>query len=153
MKVAWTVVVVMVALVTLTEGFPPRRILFGRCSPDEPVPRAVFMTCANRHGVCELRMGQSHNLRAIFRSQINSTDVNSYVRWNSFVELPLPEQRPDACDGEIQCPVIAGQLTDFTYSLHIKNFWLRNEYPVIWSLTDNETDEPIICFKFKINIV
>lgn len=29
----------------------------------------------------------------------------------------------------------------------------QDEYPVIWSLTDKATDEPIVCFKFKINIV
>ncbi|XP_050732737.1 uncharacterized protein LOC127006640 [Eriocheir sinensis] len=148
-----TVAVVLATLAALTEGFQPRRIMFARCSSEDPVPRGVFMSCANRRGVCEVRIGQTHILRAIFIPQINSTDVDSYVRWNSWVELPLPDQRRDACDGEINCPVVAGVATQFTYSLDIQDFWLRDEYPVIWSLTDRETDTPIVCFKFKINIV
>lgn len=153
MKTAWVVVVVAAALVTLTEGFQPRRIQFGRCSIEEPVPRAVFMTCANRRGVCEVRLGQTHNLRAIFVSSINSTEVDSYVRWNAWMELPLPDQKRDSCNGEISCPVVAEQMTQFTYSLSIQDFWLRDEYPVIWSLSDKHTDTPIVCFKFRISIV
>ncbi|KAK8396957.1 hypothetical protein O3P69_005149 [Scylla paramamosain] len=146
-------VVVVVALINLSEGFQPRRIMFARCSSEEQVPRALFMTCANRHGVCEVRLGQSHNLRAIFIPQLNSSDVDSYVRWNGWMEIPLPDQQRDACDGELACPLVAGQMTQFTYSLQIQNFWPRKEYPVIWSLTDRKTDEPLLCFKFKINII
>lgn len=133
--------------------FRPRRIMFGRCSADEKMPRAVFMSCANRRGVCEVRIGSSHNLRAIFIPDINSTDVDSHVRWNSWFEVPLPGQQRDACDGEIACPVIANEVTRFTYNLDIQDFWPRNEYPVIWTLTDRKTDETLLCFKFKINIV
>lgn len=32
-------------------------------------------------------------------------------------------------------------------------FPFQGEFPVIWTLSDKETDEPILCFKFKINIV
>lgn len=69
------------------------------------------------------------------------------------MEIPLPDQQRDACDGELACPLVAGQMTQFTYSLQIQNFWPRKEYPVIWSLTDRKTDEPLLCFKFKINII
>lgn len=136
-----------------SECFRPRRIMFGRCSAEEKMPRAVFMTCANRRGVCEVRIGSSHNLRAIFIPDFNSTDVDSHVRWNSWFEVPLPGQDRNACDGAIGCPVKAGEVTRFTYSLDIQDFWPRNEYPVIWSLTDRETDETLVCFKFKINII
>lgn len=154
MKAAWVVVVLAAAaLVSLTEGFQPRRILFGRCSNEEQVPRAVLMTCANRQGVCEVRLGQTYNLRAIFISPINTTEVDSYVRWNWIFEVPLPGQERDSCNGEISCPVVAGHLTQFTYSLEIQNYWLRGEYPVIWSLTDKQTSNSIVCFKFKISII
>lgn len=133
--------------------FQPRRIMFARCSSEEKMPRAVFMSCANRRGVCEVRIGSTHNLRAIFIPDYNSTDVDSHVRWNSWFEVPLPGQDRDACDGEINCPVVAGEVTRFTYVLDIQEFWPRNEYPVIWTLTDRATDEILVCFKFKINIV
>lgn len=147
-------VALMAALVVIpSHAFQPRRILYARCSAEEKMPRAVFMTCANRRGVCEVRVGNTHNLRAVFIPDINSTTVDSYVRWNSWFEVPLPGQERDACDGEMECPVIAGHVTRFTYSLSIQDFWPRNEYPVIWTLTDKETDTPLVCFKFKINIV
>ncbi|KAK7080719.1 hypothetical protein SK128_010387 [Halocaridina rubra] len=117
------------------------------------MPRAVFMTCANRRGVCEVRIGNTHNLRAIFIPDYNATDVDSYVRWNSWFEVPLPGQNRIACGANIACPVQAGVPTRFTYTLDIQDFWPRNEYPVIWSLTDTKTDEVLVCFKFKINIV
>ncbi|XP_069979866.1 uncharacterized protein [Penaeus vannamei] len=147
----------LVALLAVVVGpstcFQPRRIMFARCSSEEKMPRAVFMSCANRRGVCEVRIGSTHNLRAIFIPDYNSTDVDSHVRWNSWFEVPLPGQDRDACDGEINCPVVAGEVTRFTYVLDIQEFWPRNEYPVIWTLTDRATDEILVCFKFKINIV
>ncbi|XP_037787742.1 uncharacterized protein LOC119583339 [Penaeus monodon] len=147
----------LVALLAIAVGpstcFQPRRIMFARCSAEEKMPRAVFMSCANRRGVCEVRIGSTHNLRAIFIPDYNSTNVDSHVRWNSWFEVPLPGQDRDACDGEIDCPVIAGEVTRFTYVLDIQEFWPRNEYPVIWTLTDRATDETLVCFKFKINIV
>ncbi|MPC29454.1 hypothetical protein E2C01_022686 [Portunus trituberculatus] len=60
--------------------------------------------------------------------EYNSSNVDSYVRWNSWMEVPLPEQQRDACDGEIACPVEEGQMTQFTYSLHIQNYWPRQDY-------------------------
>ncbi|XP_018024550.1 uncharacterized protein LOC108680263 isoform X2 [Hyalella azteca] len=135
--------------------FSPRRILFAQCDyPEHSVkPKAVFMTCANNRGVCEVRAGGSHTLRAIFVPKINSSDVDSYVRWNSWVEVQLPGQNRDACGEALTCPVVANDITRFTYNLDIQNFWPRDEYPVIWSLTDRATDQEIVCFKFRINIV
>lgn len=134
-------------------AFQPRRIMFARCTAEEKMPRAVFMTCANRRGVCEVRVGNTHNLQAVFLSDTNATDVDSYVRWNSWFEVPLPGQERNACDGSLRCPVIKGHVTRFTYSLDIQDFWPRDEYPVIWTLSDRNTDESLVCFKFKINIV
>lgn len=151
-QVALLAVTVAVVVLSAT-AFQPRRIMYGRCSSDQKMPRAVFMTCANRRGVCEVRMGSRHNLRAIFIPDYNSTDVESYVRWNSWIEIKLPGQNQDACGVNINCPVVAGVPTRFTYTLDIQDFWLRNEYPVIWTLTDRETDETLVCFKFKITIV
>jgi len=151
----WLTVAALVLAVAVGPAlcFQPRRIMFGRCSSEEKMPRAVFMSCANRRGVCEVRIGSSHNLRAIFIPEYNSTDVDSHVRWNSWFEVPLPGQDRDACSGEIVCPVVAGEVTRFTYNLDIQDFWPRNEYPVIWTLMDRETEETLVCFKFKINIV
>lgn len=148
----WLAVLVVV-MATLSMAFQPRRIMFARCSSEEKMPRAVFMTCANRRGVCEVRVGNTHNLRAIFIPDINATDVDSYVRWNSWFEVPLPGQKRDACNGNIDCPVVAGHVTRFTYILDIQDFWPRDEYPVVWTLSDKDTDNTIMCFKFKINIV
>nr|XP_027215152.1 uncharacterized protein LOC113808024 [Penaeus vannamei] len=103
--------------------------MFARCSSEEKMPRAVFMSCANRRGVCEVRIGSTHNLRAIFIPDYNSTDVDSHVRWNSWFEVPLPGQDRDACDGEINCPVVAGEVTRFTYVLDIQEFWPRRSDP------------------------
>ncbi|KAG7167740.1 uncharacterized protein LOC121867921 [Homarus americanus] len=154
MKVMLVLVVLVVAVAVFpSHAFQPRRIMYARCSSEEKMPRAVFMTCANRRGICEVRIGNIHNLRAIFIPDTNATDVDSHVRWNSWFEVPLPNQQRDACDGEITCPVIAGQITRFTYSLDIQDFWPRNEYPVIWTLKDRVTDMTLVCFKFKINIV
>lgn len=146
-------VALMVVAVGPSTCFQPRRIMFARCSSEEKMPRAVFMSCANRRGVCEVRIGSTHNLRAIFIPDYNSTDVDSHVRWNSWFEVPLPGQDRDACSGEISCPVKAGEVTRFTYVLDIQDFWPRNEYPVIWTLTDRATDQVLVCFKFKINII
>ncbi|KAK4311671.1 hypothetical protein Pmani_016867 [Petrolisthes manimaculis] len=145
----------LVGMILVTEAatFNPRRIMFARCTSEEKIPRAVFMTCANRHGVCEVRVGNTHNLRAIFISDVNSTDVDSHVRWNSWFEVPLPNQRRNACEHDLPCPIIANRISRFTYTLDIQDFWPRDEYPVIWSLTDRATDTTIFCFKFKINIV
>ncbi|XP_064116153.1 uncharacterized protein LOC135221982 isoform X1 [Macrobrachium nipponense] len=151
-QVALTLAVVAVAVVPAI-SFQPRRILYGRCSSEEKMPRAVFMSCANRRGTCEVRIGHRHNLRAIFIPDFNSTDVDSHVRWNSWFEVPLPGQDRDACGTSIECPVTAHVPTRFTYTLDIQDFWPKNDYPVIWSLTDRETDETLVCFKFKIAIV
>ncbi|KAF2364063.1 MD-2-related lipid-recognition domain [Trinorchestia longiramus] len=136
--------------------FTPRRILFAKCDYTEDYtakPMAVFMTCANARGVCEVRAGGTHTLRAVFIPKINSTDVDSYVRWNSWVEVPLPGQIRDACDSSMQCPVEPKSVVRFTYDLGIQSLWPRSEYPVIWSLSDRETERDIVCFKFRINIV
>ncbi|CAL4060617.1 unnamed protein product [Meganyctiphanes norvegica] len=146
-------VAAVVVLVDPSEAFQPRRIKYARCNTEDVMPLALFMTCANNHGVCEVRIGSQHNLRAVFVPEINSTDVDSYVRWNSWFEVPLPGQSRDACDEALSCPIQPGIVTRFTYSLDIQNFWPRDEYPVVWSLTDRATDEVITCFKFKINIV
>lgn len=136
--------------------YPRHSLLFISCVVTTVVCTlllAVFMSCANPRGVCEVRIGSTHTLRAVFIPEINSTDVDSYVRWNSWFEVPLPGQRRDACDETISCPVQAGTTTRFTYELDIQDFWPRDEYPVIWTLTDRTTDEILTCFKFKINIL
>lgn len=57
-------------------------------------------------------------------SEYNSTDVYSYVAWNNGIfNIPLPNQENDACLSSINCPVVANQVTRFTYHLPIDSFW------------------------------
>ena len=86
-------------------------------------------------------------------SDINSTDVESSVSWNNWLEVPLPNQDIDSCEGEIDCPVIANKPTAFTYTLFIESFWPKGEYPCIWRLKDRATDTILACWKFKIAII
>jgi len=151
-------VVVMAAMVSggAAQNFEPQRIMFAKCDDgyDTVKPLVVYMTCAALHnGVCDVRKGGVHSLRAIFRSEHASADVESYVRWNRFISLGLPDQEPDACKENLACPVQPGEVTRFTYHLPIQDFFPAGEYPIMWSLTDRATDTDILCFKFKINIV
>jgi len=150
-------VVVMAVMVSgvVAQNFEPQRIMFAKCDDgyDTVKPLAVYMTCAALHnGVCDVRKGGVHSLRAIFISEHASSDVESYVRWNRFISLGLPDQDPDACNN-LPCPVVPGNITRFTYHLPIQDFFPAGEYPIMWSLTDRATDTDILCFKFKINIV
>lgn len=145
-------VIFVMVLLEPSHGFARRRIKFKRCHREVRMPKALFMTCANKHGVCELRKGETHILRAVFIPNHNATNVDSHVRWNSWLEIPLPNQERDACNNAIKCPVIKNHITRFTYNLHIEDFWPRKVYPVIWTLSDKDTDEELLCFKFQINI-
>jgi len=138
-----------------TEGFKVRRILFAKCedvSDQTAKPLAVFMTCANPRGDCEVRLGNNHTLQAVFKPKMNSTDLSSWVRWNNIFQLSLPGQDNNGCNS-VQCPLVVDRVTRFTYTLYIDPFFPPGEYPIIWSLNDEETNTYATCWKFKINIV
>ncbi|MPC80977.1 hypothetical protein E2C01_075577 [Portunus trituberculatus] len=74
---------------------------------------------------CYLKKGHTYLLQAEFVPQSPSEDVESSVAWRSWVEMPLPGQDSEACDGRLPCPLTAGTPVNFTYPLHIEDFWMR----------------------------
>ncbi|KAL7632635.1 UNVERIFIED_CONTAM: hypothetical protein RMT77_017014 [Armadillidium vulgare] len=138
------------------EAFKRRRISFARCYEDVTMPKALFMDCANVQGTgdCEVRKGSTHILRALFRPKKNARVLDSYVVWeNSWVPVPLPNQIREACNSSLACPLTKNKLSMFSYDLPIDDFWPQGDYPVQWTLTDMDTEEEILCFKFKVLIV
>ncbi|CAL4089753.1 unnamed protein product [Meganyctiphanes norvegica] len=156
--ISFQAVLVMLLLITqeaTSSKYQPRRVEFGRCTKDEPMPRAMFITCANKKGTaCEVRMGGVHKVQVVFVPEYNSTDVDSRIAWNNdWLEVEMPNQNRNPCDGMMECPLEEQHITRFDYSLKIESFWIRGVYPVIWRLTDRMTNKPVVCLKFKMEVV
>ncbi|KAK7041664.1 hypothetical protein SK128_001851 [Halocaridina rubra] len=145
-----TALSLIVSLISATS----EEIPFSSCTADEPTPDTVTMDCEGMsHGTCILKKGQTHTLTADFSPDISSTRVNTYVAWKSWVEMPLPRENENTCHNFIECPLREGTETTFTYPLNIQNFWMRRRYPMVWKLTDMDTDETVLCFVIRIQIV
>ncbi|KAL7647533.1 UNVERIFIED_CONTAM: hypothetical protein RMT77_001133 [Armadillidium vulgare] len=144
--------ILAIFLPNFVQGFPPRRVKFAGCFDNVARPVAVFMSCANKRGDCEVRKDSVHTLRAFFRPKHNATAVESFAAWNSWLQVPLPNQDHDACKNLYQCPLVENRLNSFTYKLKVEAFWPADTYPVIWTLTNAETEEEVLCFRFRIII-
>ncbi|KAG0727135.1 NPC intracellular cholesterol transporter 2 [Chionoecetes opilio] len=123
---------------------------FSSCNAGLPAPTTVSMDCASLlTDTCVLKKGHTYTLQAEFTPQSPSDDVESYVAWSLWVEMPLLDQDDDACESHLPCPLTPGNPVNFTYPLHIENFWMRRKYPLVWKLRDEDTDNTILCFKVK----
>lgn len=142
------VLISWVTLATTSTLIPVRE-----CGKGVPAPTSVTMECDGMsHGTCLLEKGKTHRLIAEFTPGVSSSRLQSYVAWKSWVEMPLPGQNSNACQNYIDCPVNQGTQTNFTYPLEIQNFWMRRRYPMIWKLTNQDTEETVLCFVFRIQI-
>ncbi|KAK8734701.1 hypothetical protein OTU49_005940 [Cherax quadricarinatus] len=118
-----------------------------------PGPSAIKVNCSSfERETCTLTKGQTYSIWANFTPQINVNAVQSSVAWKTWVEMPLPGQDADGCNGYLECPLAQNTPTTFTYPLQIQNFWMRRRYPIVWRLKDANTDIKILCFTFKILI-
>ncbi|XP_042223995.1 NPC intracellular cholesterol transporter 2-like [Homarus americanus] len=116
-------------------------------------PSAVRMQCSSfLRGTCLLNKGQTYSMQAEFTPQTSVEEIESSVAWKAWVEMPLTDQDFDACNSQITCPLTQGSPTTFSYSLHIPNYWMRRRYPIVWRLTDDDTNTRILCFTVRVQI-
>nr|XP_045604332.1 NPC intracellular cholesterol transporter 2-like isoform X2 [Procambarus clarkii] len=126
---------------------------FRSCG-DVPAPSEMRINCSSLdRGSCMLNKGETYIIHANFTPRISSNDVESKVSWHFWVDMPLPNQESDACNGHLKCPLRKDVSTTFTYLLKVQNFWMRRRYPIVWRLMDDDTDAQILCFRFSIHIL
>ncbi|XP_050732440.1 ecdysteroid-regulated 16 kDa protein-like [Eriocheir sinensis] len=143
----------LLALACLTLFLTPAlasTVPFTACDNGEPAPTSVRMNCSSLvSDTCVLNKENTYLLQVDFVPDSPASDVESYVAWRSWVEMPLPGQDSKACDDHLSCPLTPGKVATFTYPLRVERFWMRRRYPMVWRLKDDDTDRVILCFNIR----
>lgn len=128
---------------------------FTSCNTAAVSPSEVRVNCSSLvRGVCVLTKGQTYSIQADFTPEVSAERVESSVAWKTWVEMPLLGQNPNACLArQLRCPLEDGDSTTFTYPLHVPTYWMRRRYPLVWRLKDQTSNNLLLCFNLRVQIV
>ncbi|XP_052770146.1 NPC intracellular cholesterol transporter 2-like [Mya arenaria] len=121
------------------------------CGSHDSVINSIHVDECNTEP-CIIHKGQNYTIHVNFTATKTVQEAHSVLHAGiGFMQAPFPLNPENACQGSVQCPIIAGQTYEFVQTMTTPIF--APSVPVVsrWEVND-ENREDIFCFTTNLNI-